>query len=316
VTHDLLSVTRGRRRLLATVLLLAAAGCGPAPQPPRAVDPATFDAEHAFFELRSLVAITPRDSGTPGAEKAAFHLQRRLQALGVEAQIDVFTNRSPQGMTVFRNVIGRIPGTSTGLVLLASHYDTKSGIGPGFQGANDSGSSSGVLLQLARVFAKGPRLGPELQFVFFDGEECMQSYGPNDGLQGSRHYARRLVDEGRNDEVLGVIVMDMIGDQNLTVTLPRNGTSRLMTAVLNASYAENARNKFSLHPFEIGDDHVPFLELGMPAVDIIDFDYGSAPGRNDYWHTLEDTVDKISVESLGIIGRVVIRVVNDLAGAK
>ena len=141
----------------------------------------------------------------------------------------------------------------------------------------------------------------------------MQSYGPNDGLQGSKRHASLLASGGRRKEVLGVIVMDMIGDQNLTVTLPRNGATPLMSAVMNAARAEGARDKFSLHPFEVGDDHVPFLELGMPAVDIIDFDYGSSPGRNDYWHTLEDTVDKLSVESLGIIGRVVIRVVNDLA---
>jgi Zn-dependent M28 family amino/carboxypeptidase len=284
--------------------------------PPAAVDPATFDVDHAMFEVRSLVAIVPRDSGTPGAAKAAEHLKKRLEAVGVKADVETFISKSPAGMTVFRNVVGKIPGTATGLVIMASHYDTKSGIGDAFQGANDSGSSSGILLELARVFAKGPKPGPELRFVFFDGEECMQSYGPNDGLQGSRTYATQLVNEGRKSDVWAVIVMDMVGDSHLSVTLPRNGTTELMVAVMNAAHAENAREKFSLHPFEVGDDHVSFLERGMPAIDLIDFDYGSAPGRNDYWHTLQDTIDKISPESLGIVGRVVIRVVNETVAKK
>ena len=140
----------------------------------------------------------------------------------------------------------------------------------------------------------------------------MQSYGPNDGLQGSRHHAKRLVKEGLASNVLGVIVLDMVGDKDLTVTLPRNGSPELMAAVMQGAHAVGAREKFSLHKFEVGDDHVPFLEAGMPAVDIIDFDFGSAPGLNDYWHTAQDTVDKLSDQTLGIVGQVTIHVINDI----
>jgi len=294
--------------------LLLLAGCTKAPVPPPApasADPSAFSGERALYEVRSFVAVGPRDSGTPGAEKAATYLYNRLQAVGVEATVDVFMAKSPEEHTVFRNVIGRVPGTRPGIIIVASHFDTKSGI-PNFVGANDSGSSTGILLELARILGRAPSLGPEIQFVFFDGEECMQSYGPNDGLQGSRHYAKRLVKEGLASNVLGVIVLDMVGDKDLTVTLPRNGAPELMAAVMQGAHAVGAREKFSLHKFEVGDDHVPFLEAGMPAVDIIDFDFGSAPGLNDYWHTAQDTVDKLSDQTLGIVGQVTIHVINDI----
>jgi glutaminyl-peptide cyclotransferase len=264
--------------------------------------------------VRALVALGPRDAGTPGAERAALHIRDRLAAAGVAAEIDAFADATPAGEATFRNVIGRIPGQGRGLIVLGSHYDTKSGI-ENFEGANDSGSSSGVLIEMARVFARGPAGGPEIQLVFFDGEEARVHYAANDGLHGSRRHATRLVREGRAEEVLGVIVLDMIGDRDLDISLPRNGTPALMTRVFDAAREEGARAKFSLHPNSIGDDHEPFLLLGMPAVDLIDFRFGSAPGLNDYWHTPADTLDKISEESLGIAGRVAIRVVNGLVAA-
>lgn len=110
-----------------------------------------------------------------------------------------------------------------------------------------------------------------------------------------------------------MILMDMIGDRDLTVTLPRNVTPALASRVLQAAHAEGARHAFSLYPYEIGDDHEPFLQAGMPAVNLIDFQFGSAPGRNDYWHSPEDTLDKISAASLQTVGRVVVRVLNDVA---
>ena len=198
---------------------------------------------------------------------------------------------------------------------MGSHYDTKSGISEEFQGANDSGSSTGLLLELARVLKEqaGPSYaGPEIRFVFFDGEEAMVRYGPLDGFHGSRHYAQQLDQDGISEKVLAVIVLDMVGDAELTVTMPRNCTRSLVASVFRAAHQEQVRSQFSLHPFGIGDDHEPFLELGMPAVNIIDFRYGSRRGLNDYWHTEEDRMDRISATSLGIVGRVAVRVVNDV----
>jgi len=277
------------------------------------LDAALFSGERALYEVHGLVALGARDAGTPGAERAALYLRDRLQKLGVSAEVDSFTNRTPLGARTFHNVIGRVPGTRPGLIIMGSHYDTKSGIAPDFQGANDSGSSTGTLLELARLLAGSGSPGPEIQLVFFDGEEAVKHYSEMDGLHGSRHHAKRMVDEGRTREVLGVIVLDMMGDRDLTVTIPRNVSRELAMALMRAAEAEGQRDKFTLYPFEVGDDHEPFLRRGMPALDVIDFHYGSGPGRNDYWHTREDTLDKLSAESLGVVGRVTVRVINDLA---
>jgi glutaminyl-peptide cyclotransferase len=279
------------------------------------LDPMVFDGAKALEEARSLIDLGPRDSATPGSEAAAKHLRDRLQALGVEASIDEFKGQSPKGEVVFRNVMGILPGGGKGLLILGSHYDTKSGIGEKFQGANDSGSSSGALLELARVMALGPELPFEVMFAFFDGEECMAHYGPSDGLHGSRHLAKKLIDEGRASDIKAMILLDMMGDRDLTVTIPRNSTPALIAKVFEAAKEDGAREKFSLYPLQIGDDHDPFFSAGIPAIDIIDFYYGSAPGRNDYWHTEEDRIDKLSAESLGTVGRVVLRVVNKLVAA-
>ena len=271
--------------------------------------------ERAFEEVRRFLAVGPRDAGTPGAEKAAQYLLERLQALGVEAQIESFDDMTPRGTATFRNVVGRVPGRGEGFVILAGHYDTQGGLGEGFEGANDSGSSTGVLLHLAELLAAaGPRPF-EVRVVFFDGEEAMVRYGPQDGLHGSRHMAQALRATGEAEAVRAVVVLDMIGDRDLNVTIPRNGTSGLMAAFFEAARAEGVRPLFSLYPHAIGDDHDPFLNHGMPAIDLIDFFYGRAPGRNDYWHTAEDRLDKLSPESLSVIGRVVLRFLQQQADA-
>ncbi len=311
------SPRRGRRGSILLPVTLAFAvvlvSCGPREPPIRpALDPAAFSGERAYAELERFLALGPRDAATPGAAAAANYLFERLRALGLSrVETDAFADECPRGEALFRNVIGRIPGEGEGLVILGSHYDTKSGI-PDFQGANDSGSSTAALIELAGVLARGPKLPFETWVVFFDGEECMERYGPNDGLHGSRRMANALVQNGRAKSVKAMILLDMIGDRDLTVTIPRNTTPELASLVFQAAHAEGVRHMFSLYPYQIGDDHEPFLQAGMPAVNLIDFQYGSAPGRNDYWHTPGDAIDKISAESLDIVGRVVIRVLNKL----
>ena len=271
-----------------------------------------IEPDRAFNEVKNFVALGPRDTGTVGAEKAAEYLLLRLKELNISADIDRFITKTPKGQTPLRNVVGSLPGRRKGLIIIGSHYDTKSGIGPDFEGANDSGSSSGLLLEMARVLRKKPEMRPDILVAFFDGEECMVRYGQHDGFHGSRYMAKKLLENGRAKEVVAVIILDMIGDRDLSVTIPRNGSSTLISAVLEAAHKEGVRTKFALVPFGIGDDHVPFLTAGMPAVDIIDFQYGSAPGKNDYWHTPEDRMDKISEESLKIVGNTILRVVYSL----
>ena len=298
--------------------LWCAAGCGPSPEKPAAVAPAVavpaavgVSGERALEEVRKFVELGPRDSGTPGAEQAAVYLRDRLRELGVAAEIQEFTDLTPVGELTFRNVLGRIPGTGGKILLLGSHYDTKVGIAD-FVGANDSGSSTGLLLELARVLQAGAPHAMEIRFAFFDGEESRQRYGPNDGFHGSRHLAETMEADGSLTNVAAMILLDMVGDQDLTITIPRNSTPWLATLAFEAARAEGARTKFQLYPYNIGDDHEEFFARGVPAIDLIDFQYGSAPGKNDYWHTAEDTLDKLSAESLGIVGRVAARMADEI----
>jgi glutaminyl-peptide cyclotransferase len=323
---------------LAMGLLLGSPGCRPPAKPAAAgLNPDQVSGSNALAEVQALASIRPRVAGTPGARQAAEHLAARLKALGIETTLDVFEDKCPGGPATFRNVLGVFPaqppetgwgerlwqklsssadqpaGSGRGWVVLGAHYDTKSGISATFEGANDAASGAGLILELARLIKAGGALPFNVLVAFFDGEECRRHYGPQDGLHGSRRLAKTLLDDGRALNVRAVIVLDMVGDKNLQLTLPRNGTPRLLTAVFRAAEADGARDKFSLYATEILDDHQPFFEAGMPAVDIIDYEFGSAPGKNDYWHTPADTLDKLSAASLTVVGRVVVRMLNDLA---
>ncbi|MBM4152304.1 MAG: Zn-dependent exopeptidase M28, partial [Kiritimatiellaceae bacterium] len=179
-------------------------------------------------------------------------------------------------------------------------------------GANDSGSSSGVLLELARVLQARAPYETEFMIAFVDGEECRTEYGPNDGLHGSRHLAQQIYEAGGAKMVEAVIVVDMIGDKDLNVTIPRNSSKTLIQEVFEAADSLGVRKTFRIGPGAIIDDHVPFLIANMPAIDLIDFEYGSKPGLNDYWHTPQDTMDKLSVDSLQLIGDVVFKMIENM----
>lgn len=307
--------TGSRAAAVAAGLLLASA-CGPA-SIKWTPDPALFDGARAFEETARFVAVGPKHSGSPGAVRAAEHIAARLTALGYTPEIDAFEDRTPLGPVMFRNVLARTGGVEprpdARIILLGAHYDTKYGI-PDFVGANDSGSGVGALLELARVLRLAPPPpGIEVRFAFFDGEEARIAYGPRDGLHGSRRHAARAVGEGWAKRVAAVVILDMIGDRDLQLTLPRNGTPALVQAVFRAAHAEGERDRVRWLRQDILDDHVPFLDRGMPAVNLIDFEYGTAPGLNDLWHTPDDTLDRISAESLGLVTRLTLRLLADPA---
>ena len=140
----------------------------------------------------------------------------------------------------------------------------------------------------------------------------MVGYGPRDGFHGSRHLADQMIVRNEIRDIEAFILLDMIGDRDLTVTFPRNTTPWLVSMFFTAAAEEGVRSKFSLTGMDIGDDHDPFFRLGVPAVDVIDFQYGSAPGKNDYWHTAQDTLDKLSAESLGVAGRTASRMADEI----
>ena len=282
------------------------------PRPPATTPPDL--GSNALTRVTRLCSLGPRDALTPGAERVAKWIADELSAIGLDPQTDTFDDPSPDGSSrIFRNILATVSGTGKGRVLLLSHYDTKSGISNSFVGANDGGSSTGLLLELAAFFAKEPP-APSVTFAFLDGEECRIAYGKTDGLHGSRRLARRMREAGEQADA--VILLDMVGDRDLCLTLPRNGDARLKTALLNAAAAQGLRNKVKLFPSDMLDDHQPFLDAGYPAIDLIDFEYGSAPGLRNYWHTDADTVDKLSAESLRAIGAIVVQMVADIGTAR
>jgi hypothetical protein len=281
------------------------------PQAPRLV----FKAEHGLQALSNVTAFvqacTPRDAMTPGAERAAQWLKDKLLSNGLKtATIDTFTDKTPLGEAKFHNVEAVIPGQTPRTILLLSHFDTKSGISPSFQGANDSGSSTGLLLELARLIAASGTPRYTIQIAFLDGEECKINFDAQDGLHGSRHLAKKMKREKR--DLAAVILMDMIGDRDLHIQLPHNGTGFLRACALRAADATGDRKHIAPYDGVILDDHQPFLDAGFPAVDLIDFAFGDAQNRNKYWHTPQDTLDKLSAESLAITGRIVLEMINQL----
>ncbi len=275
-----------------------------------------FDGRKAYAEVEALVQFSPRDAGTSSGWKAAKHIFQRLESFGVEADLDEFVDRTPKGEKTMINVIGMVPGKKKEWIILGSHFDTMPGI-ENFQGANDSGSSTGVLLEMARMFGESKQV-PEIGilFAFFDGEEGIAGYIPGDGLHGSRHMAKQLLETGDHKKIRAMILLDMVGDKDLKFTIPYNSSQELVKETLNAAHQLGYRDRFTLTRSIITDDHVPFLEIGIPAIDLIDFKFGSEPGLNDHWHTEADHLQNISAESLEITGQITLQIVSNLMNGK
>ncbi len=301
--------------LISSAVLLSCTPPPPSPAQSSAQIPfSAANGSNALARVAALCALGPRDAGTPGGERAAAWLVSELRRERLVSRIDCFSNDTPSGPLALCNVVASVPAaqsdSNSNWIVLLSHFDTKSGISPNFIGANDGGSSTGLLLELARILHGTPLRHCHVLFGFLDGEECRVQFGPRDGLHGSRRLATQLAAEKR--DIRAVILLDMIGDRNLSVTLPANGTPRLTLLTLEAAKTVGVRSKFRLADGGILDDHQPFLDAGFPAVDLIDFQFGSAPGLNDYWHTPADTLDKLSDASLTAVGQVVAEMLRQL----
>ena len=259
------------------------------------------DAIVSYSTARALVEeCTPRDAGTPRGRLAANRILDAASAYGADVRRDVFSAATPRGEKTFTNLYAEFKsgGRDAEWVVLVSHYDTKPGVA--CPGANDGASTSGLLVGVASAVASWNDRRGNVMLVWTDGEECMLAYGPNDGLWGSRRAARFLVEKKR--KVKAVICLDMIGDRDLSITVPRNGTPSLTGVALAAARKAGLAGLVKRGEEIVTDDHVPFLEAGFPAIDLIDFSYG--PG-NSFWHTKRDVMENISEESLLASGRVV-----------
>ena len=261
------------------------------------------DANLAFKTATGLVEKhTPRDSGTTRSMLASNFLLDAASAAGADVRRDMFIAKTPKGERRFTNLVAsfkRNPDASW--IVLVSHYDTKTGVD--CPGANDGASTSGLLVALAGILCTHRAHNDNVMLIWTDGEECMNAYVEDDGLWGSRHAAKSLKESGV--KVKAVICLDMLGDKDLHVSIPKNSSPALSKIALAAAKKAGVADKVSRVDLLVKDDHVPFLEAGFKSIDLIDFEYGSAPGLNDYWHTAKDTVDKISEESLFTAGKLV-----------
>ena len=251
-----------------------------------------------------MVDLGPRPIGTPALEKTRDIITAALEQSGWQVERQKFTDNTPRGKYEFINLIARFSGkqgksapTDTQQVIVCSHYDTKIFDTLNFVGASDGGSSTGALIELARVLAEQPDLARRIELVFFDGEEAVQAFSETDGLYGSRYYARHLRETKRAGQFKFGILWDMIGDKNLTITLPPDSPPRLARGIFEAADALKVRDHFSYFNNSILDDHTPLNASLIPTIDLIDFDYPP-------WHTPDDTLDKLSPESLTTVGAV------------
>ena len=279
------------RRVLGLAALVIVCGCSS-----RAAAPLweNFSGPKAFAHVQHLVELGPRPAGSEALEKSRVYIIDQLKAVGWTTTRSEFSASTPRGMMTFVNLVARF-GNQKAQFLLCSHYDTKTFDTIRFVGANDGGSSTGLLIEMARVLALNPALAGKVELVFFDGEEAFENFTATDGLYGSRHFASQLRESAKNFR--GGILFDMIGDKSLQVTLSPDSPIDLARNIFAAADALGQRAHFTYFGGDITDDHTPLNEIGIPVIDLIDFDFPP-------WHTAEDTLDKISAESLEIVGRV------------
>jgi Zn-dependent M28 family amino/carboxypeptidase len=279
-------------RRLGTVVLLALIALTTTGQSPVRRE---FDGAAALRHVERLVAIGPRPAGSPEGAKARAYIEAELRAAGVETRVLPFDAATPQGRLPMANVIGILPGKRADVIMIAGHYDTKWFPNFRFVGANDGGSSTALLLQLARELAKAPR---EFTYwiTFFDGEEARGEWTATDSLYGSRHLAAELTRTARLPRAM--IVVDMIGDRDLGIRRELLSTAWLTDIVWESARRLGHGRHFRDDVLPVEDDHAPFLKAGVPATLLIDFDYPP-------WHTADDTLDKVSARSLAVVGEVV-----------
>jgi len=268
------------------------------PQVARPASPSPFNADRAFADLRAMVAFGPRPAASPALAKTRDYIVSELKKVGLKPELDEFEPVTPRGRKKMVNIRASRPGTGPGIIALVGHYDTKLFNDMTFVGANDGGSSAAWVLEMARA-AEGLRLQNTLEFVFFDGEEAVVEWTDDDSVYGSKHDVDRRSRGRTLQQLKAVILVDMIGDKDLRIERESQSTGWLTETIWSTARSMGYTQEFPNTVQTISDDHIPFLNARIPAVDLIDFDYG--PGHS-YWHQAADTLDKTSGRSLKVVG--------------
>jgi glutaminyl-peptide cyclotransferase len=267
-----------------------------------------FDGARAYEHVAALVSFGPRPPASEGIRRSQDYIIAQLKTFGCEIDQDDFHASTPKGDVQMKNIMAKAPGTGQGIILLLTHYDTLSSV-ENFVGAEDSASSTGLMIEMARQLCgkKGPN---SVWIAFLDGEEAFVNWNQdNDHTYGSRELAARMALSGDLKRVRAVILADMIGQYNLSIQRQSNSPKWLNDLVWKTAARLGYKDIFVSQETQTSDDHDPFLERGVPALDIIDLnDYINA----GYWHTTQDTLDKVSPRSVAIVGHVILESVDEL----
>lgn len=264
-----------------------------------------FNGQRAFEQLQTVVAFGPRPSGSEALARLQNYIQDTLEKAGLEVRRHEFRASTPVGELPMVNITGIVQGTEPGIIILGNHYETKLFDEFTFVGANDGGSTTAWMLEMAR--ALGPkRQGKTVWLCFFDGEEAFREWSSTDGIYGSREFVKKLKDENLLLQITAMINVDLIGDCLLNIKRDRDAPEWLTRIVWDKARELGHGDRFLPFVQLVEDDHVPFRRAGVPALNLIDYAYGGSPSdhrRN--WHTPNDTIDKVCADSLQAVGDVI-----------
>jgi len=257
----------------------------------------TFDGTRAFADLKAMVEMGPRPSGTPAIEKNRDYIRKELTAAGLKVEDQAWDAKTPRGVIHMVNLRATLPGAAQGRgrIVIGGHYDTKPMSGITFVGASDGASSAAFLLEIARSL-KGRSNPLPIEVLFLDGEEAVVAWEGQDHTYGSRYYVEQLKKAGTVKDVRAFVLVDMIGDRDLGIRREENSTPWLKDAIWGAA-KRLGRSEFIHEETPIEDDHLEFLAAGIESVDIIDLD-------DPEWHTAGDAMDNVSPRSLQAVGDV------------
>jgi peptidase M28-like protein len=280
----------------------------PADDAPPAEKTGGFDGKRAFAQVAKQVAFGPRPSGSPAIGQLQDYLQSELASYGCKVDADAFSAETPVGRLPMKNIVAKIPGDKPGILMLATHYDTK--LLPNFIGADDAGSSTAVMLELARLLCRNHGTY-QVWITFFDGEEAMKEWSETDSRYGSRQMAAKLAMSGDLPKIKAFLLADIVGTRTPHFKRESDSTKWLVDLVWSVAKNLGYGNIFLNEATPISDDHDSFLKRHVPAADVIDLQ--NWPGGDVYyWHTPDDTLDKISAKSLAITGHVFLESVKQL----
>jgi len=267
---------------------------------------ATIDSARAMQYVRDVVKFGARPIGSENHKKLEKYILGHLR--GDKVEVDAFEADTPEGKFPVKNIITKYPGTREGIIVIAGHYDTNYPLrDTGYVGANDGGSSTALLLELANHFRSKKNDGYSVWLVWTDGEEAVKQWTSTDSLYGSRHLAEKWQKDGTLKKIKAFLLVDMIGDADLNVDQDTGSTSWLQNVVFQAATRLGYQSHFYGRAIGVEDDHLPFVRMGVPSVDLIDLNYGYG---NVFHHTPQDTLDKLSPKSLQIVGDVVLETVS------